>query len=184
MENFMKYADDKKRISLIKRRLKQGWTLTAIAEEIEISISAISHYCTRNGIEHNRDLRIDYNDVKIKKLIRKKVPLAAISEKLGIPYRRLYAHCKKRNFDFISRGWIDGHYDYSEVSTLASEGMTTSGISKKLKIPYHSVYDYCRYHRIDVKKQNIDPEKRKEKNEECSNDNLFGSSNVCEHRLR
>lgn len=153
MKNFVKYADNKKRTSLIKKRLRQGWTLSSIAEELEISLSALSHYCTRHKIEHNRDLRIDYNDVKIKKLIRKKIPLATISEKLGIPYPCLYAHCKKMKFNFIAKGILGRCHDYSKVPAMVKKGMTRPDISKKLNIPYHTLYDYCKYHRIDVKKE-------------------------------
>lgn len=73
MTKFVRNPESKKRISLIKKRLKQGWILTAIAEELGISISALSHYCTRHKIGHDRDLRIAYDDVKILKLIKKKI---------------------------------------------------------------------------------------------------------------
>lgn len=164
MNNFMKYANNKKRISLIKRRLKQGLTLTAISKEIEISTSAISHYCTRNEIKHDRDLRIDYDDVKIKKLIREKVPLVFIAEKLKIPYTRLYAHCKKREFDFIAKEThCNKYYDYSGLLVLANRGMTITGISIKLKIPWYNIYNYCAYHKINVKKTIYRPRTRKTK---------------------
>lgn len=160
MKNFIKYSGNKERISLIKRRLKQGWTLTSIAEELDISISALSHYCTRHKIDHNRDLRIAYDNVKILKLIKKKVPLVSISKKLGIPYIRLYAHCKKRDFDFISKGC---HYnrlhDYNEVPALAKNGITIAAMAGKLKIPYHTLYDYCKYHNINVEKIKYRPRK-------------------------
>lgn len=161
MKKFMKTSKSKERISLIKRRLKQGWTLTAIAEELERSISALSHYCTRYKIDHDRDLRIAYDDVKILKLIKKKKPLTFISEKVGIPYHRLYAHCKKRNFDFISKEGEGNlfRYDYSKVSALVKKRMTISEMSRELNISYSLLYDYCEYHKINVKKMKYRPRK-------------------------
>ncbi len=161
MTQFVRNPESKKRISLIKRRLKQGWTLTAIAEELGRSISALSHYCTRYKIDHDRDLRIAYDDVKILKLIKKKKPLTFISEKVGIPYHRLYAHCKKRNFDFISKEGEGNlfRYDYSKVPALVKKGMTISEMSKKLDISYCLLYEYCERHRIDVKKMKYRPRK-------------------------
>lgn len=161
MKNFVKYTENKKRNFLIKKRLRQGWTLSSIAEELEISISALSHYCTRHKIDHDRDLRIDYDDIKIQKLMKKKIPLASISEKLGIPYCRLYAHCKKRNFNFITKEQQanNNYYDYSDVLALANKRMTIAEISEKLKIPWSNIYEYCEYHQIDVKKIKYKPRK-------------------------
>ena len=86
------------------------------------------------------------------------MPLASIAEKLNIPYARLYAHCKKREFDFISKGiHCNKRYDYSEILTLVRKRMTIAEISKKLKIPWHNIYDYCAYHKINIKKTKYRP---------------------------
>lgn len=158
MKNFVKYVKNTKRISLIKKRLKQGWNLTVIAKELEISISALSHYCTRHEIDHDRDRRVKYDDVQIRKLIKKKIPLVSIVEKLNIPYVRLYAHCKKMGFDFIAKGHLGNRrYDYSEILVLVNKRMTISEISEELKIPWHNIYEYCGHHNINVKKTKYRP---------------------------
>ena len=74
MNNYLKYADDKDRIPHIMKRAKQGWTLTAIAKEIEISVGALSRYCKDHKVDHGLNHRIKYDDVKILKLIKKKIP--------------------------------------------------------------------------------------------------------------
>jgi hypothetical protein len=84
---------------------KEGRTLTSIAKDMGIHLCTLSTFCKKHNIKtsaRNRPI-YKYNNVKIKKLIKKKLPLTVISEKLKIPYSNLYAYCKRNKFDFIGK---------------------------------------------------------------------------------
>lgn len=86
---------------------KEGRTLTSVAKNMGIHLCTLSIFCKKHNIKtsaRNRHI-YKYNNVKIKKLIKKRLPLTIISEKLKIPYDNLYAYCKRNKFDFIGKGY-------------------------------------------------------------------------------
>jgi hypothetical protein len=86
---------------------KEGRTLTSIAKDLGIHLCTLSIFCKKHNIKTSASDRpkYKYDNVKIKKLTKKGLPLKVISEKLKIPYSNIYAYCKKNKIDFIPKGY-------------------------------------------------------------------------------
>jgi predicted transcriptional regulator len=139
--------DHNQRKAVIEEGLKNGKTLTSIGKTLGMSISGISRYCKRYNIQTPINDRYQYDDKKIKELLKQNIPLLKISEQLKIPYNNLYAYCKKKDYDFCGKGRYKNPV-YDKVSILLKEGKTLPFISKKLNIPYINLYSYCRRNNI------------------------------------